>query len=88
MDFPNLAIKPYSVLGIFSIQVIQQCRLEIMIKRAVLSGHVEEVEKIVAILKTLDEVEASYWQAVLCEMRGDPSEGFKLATNLLEETRK
>ena len=72
----------------FSVQVIQQCRLEIIIKGAVLSGHVEEVEKSVAILKTIDEVEARYWQAVLCEVRGDPSEGFRLATNLLEETRK
>jgi len=59
-----------------------------MIKKVVLSECMEEAEKYVAILKTLDEVEASYWQAVLCEVRGDPLEGFRLATILLEQTRK
>lgn len=59
-----------------------------MIKRAVLNGHVEEVEGGVAALKSLDEVEASYWQAVLCVVKGDPSQGFRLATNLLKEIRK
>ena len=68
--------------------MVQQCRQELLIKRAVLSGHVEEAEEGVAILKTIDEAEASYWQVVLCEVRGNPSEGFRLATNLLEETRK
>ncbi|XP_065912227.1 anaphase-promoting complex subunit 5-like isoform X2 [Dysidea avara] len=72
----------------YTTKVVQQCRQELLIKRAVLSGHVEEAEEGVAILKTLDEAEASYWQVVLCEVRGNPSEGFRLATNLLEETRK
>ena len=51
-------------------------------------GRVEDAEEGVAGLKALDSQEANYWLAVVYAMKGNVSDGFKLATELLENVRR
>ena len=51
-------------------------------------GRVEDAEEGVAGLKPLDNQEANYWMAVVCAMKRNQPDGFKLATQLLENVRR
>lgn len=51
-------------------------------------GHVNDAEDGVADLKALDNQEAKYWMAVVCAMKGNVPDAFKLATDLLEHIRR
>ena len=48
----------------------------------------EDAEEGVAGLKPLDSHEANYWMAVVCAMKRNQPDGFKLATQLLENVRR
>ena len=48
----------------------------------------EDAEEGVAGLKPLDSQEANYWMAVVCAMKRNLPDGFKLATQLLENVRR
>ena len=48
----------------------------------------EDAEEGVAGLKPLDSQEANYWMAVVCAMKRNQPDGFKLATQLLENVRR
>ena len=47
-------------------------------------GNVEDAEEGAAGLKALDSQEANYWLAVVCTMKGNAPDAFRLATDLLE----
>ena len=51
-------------------------------------GRVEDAEEGVAGLKPLDSQKANYWMAVVCAMKRNQPDGFKLATQLLENVRR
>ena len=48
----------------------------------------KDAEEGVASLKALDSQEANYWMAVVCTVKGNLPDGFKLATELLENVRR